>query len=83
MRRLPLVLGLLAAATIASAQTPPPPGCADRLDCAKQRILDLREHRAWLEDQVALAKALLAECRQQVSQKDAELNALKGGREKP
>lgn len=60
------------------------PGCAIAqglpaaplpVDAQQQRILDLKDYREWLEGQLALAKALLNEARQALSQKEADLAA--------
>ena len=48
-----------------------------------QRILDLKDHREWLEGQLALAKALLNETRRSLAQKEAELAACRTGHEDP
>jgi len=55
------------------AQEPLP--CELRLECQQQRVLDLKDYREWLEGQVALAKALLNETRDELRKRDAELAA--------
>ncbi len=54
----------------AGAQMVAPQPCAQSLACLQQRVLDLKEYREWLEDQLALAKALL-------QAKEAELAGLR------
>lgn len=70
-------LGLmLLAVEPAFAQSPLGPlPCEQQLGCQQQRVLDLKDYREWLEGQVALAKALLNEMRQALTQKEADLAA--------
>ena len=68
--------------------TDPPPAEEIRstpreVDTQQQRILDLTDHREWLEGQLARAKALLNETRRSLAQKEAELAACRTGHEDP
>lgn len=54
-----------------------PPACKDQLPCLQQRVLDLKDYREYLEDQLALAKALLQAANTTLNAKDAEIKALK------
>jgi hypothetical protein len=76
MRRLGLfvvgvVIGvLLGWLAFAAAQIVAPLPCGQSVACLQQRVLDLKDHREFLEDQLALAKSLnerltaqLAACR--------------------
>lgn len=74
---------LLLTASVAVAAEPFPDACQGRLDCEIQRIADLKDHRDYLESQLALAKALVAELRQAVQVKDDELLACRSPKTTP
>jgi len=52
-------------------------------DVQQQRLLDLKDHREWLEGQLALAKALLNETRRSLAQTEAALGACRKDHEDP
>lgn len=72
-----LSVGAVGAAA-AQAQPAPVVLCRDALECLRQMVDDLREHRQYLEDQLSLAKSLLNQANQRVSQQLKEIEALKG-----
>src|SRR2546425_11787795 len=62
-----------------TVELPPRPpslsACAARLDCQQQRVLDLLDYRIYLEEELALAKALLLEARRSLVECQAALKA--------
>ena len=71
-----LLVGLLLMTLLAHAQefTAPAP-CGQSLACQRQRFLDLHDYAEFLADQLALAKSIVTELRQQLIQGDAALRA--------
>ena len=67
------LLIVLLIATPALAQSP----CRDSIACQQQRVLDLRDYREWVEEQLALAKALLIDANKTIAQQVAEIRALR------
>jgi len=76
--RLAGLVAILLFVTSAWAQEPlvAARACTQNLACMEQRVRDLRDYREFLEDQLALAKALIRE-------KDAEILVLKKPPAKP
>lgn len=69
-----------AAQLVAPAQIVAPAPCEQSVACLTQRVIDLREHREFLETQLALAKAMLQDAQRTLAAKEAEITTLKAGK---
>ena len=62
-----LLLGAVLMAAVAYGQpVVAPQSCASSLGCQQQRVADLVDYRAFVEDQLALAKSLVRDLQQQL-----------------
>ena len=81
------VLMLVWVGTASPQEHTPLPGavalCRSSLSCLQQMVDDLRSYREYLEDQLSLAKSLLTQANQRITQQAKELEALKGAGESP
>lgn len=81
--RLTLAVLMLVWMGTASAQAPAPPPApvqATRQAYLEQRVRDLKEYRDFLEDQLAAAKAVVTEQKQQLDAAQAELTRCRDGK---
>ncbi len=64
---LALAVLLLLCFSPAGAQIVAPQACDDNVKCLRERVKDLRDYREFIEDQLALAKALNADLQSQLA----------------
>ncbi len=76
-----LLLNLSGAAW--AQETPVSSPCAASVACLRQMVQDLRDHRQYLEDQLALAKSLVQAANQRIREQAEELRGLRVPGEAP